>query len=110
MSKKKKWSLGLLFTGVAIGVGATIAAVVRQQRREQVYHEAELKAMDELEDLMAEDVSACSECEGIEDCVCPCGSDDFEEGQISITPVEDAPDAPTDETDDDEDLDYPIKP
>ncbi len=86
MSNKKKWSLGLLLTGAAIGAGATIAAILRQKHREQVYHEAELKAMDELDDMMAEDDSACTECEGIDECVPCCSCEDCaDECQISMT-------------------------
>lgn len=85
MSHKKKIGLGLLFSGIAIGVGATLAAIIRKQHREQVYHEAEMKAMDELDDVMAEDDSACTECEGIADCVAPCNCAECEDGQIAIT-------------------------
>ncbi len=86
MSNKKKWSLGLLLTGAAIGAGATIAAILRQKHREQVYHEAELKAMDELDDMMAEDDSACTECEGMDECVPCCSCEDCgDECQISMT-------------------------
>lgn len=84
MGSKKKVGLGLLFSGIALGAGATLAAFLRKQHKEQVYHEAELKAMDELDDMMAEDNSACAECEGIQECIAPCNGDEYDDDQISI--------------------------
>ena len=45
-----KVKAGLLLTSLACAAGATAALVMLQKKREEeVYHEAELKAMDELE-------------------------------------------------------------
>ena len=50
MKKSTKVKTGLLLTSLACAAGATAALVLLQKKREEeVYHEAELKAMDELE-------------------------------------------------------------
>ena len=55
---KRGFGLGFLLAGAAVGAGATLLALFKHQKREQVYHEAEIKAMNELDDLMAENDSA----------------------------------------------------
>lgn len=71
MGKNKKRSkLGVacaLAGAAAAGVAAGIA-MYQRNRTEQVYHEAELKAMDELDDMNAENESACEGCECAEEC------------------------------------------
>ena len=50
MKNSTKLKAGLLLTSLACAAGATAALVLLQKKREEeVYHEAELKAMDELE-------------------------------------------------------------
>ncbi len=85
-SKKSKFGLGLMLIGAAAGAGATALALLKKKKREEVYHEAELKAMNELDDLM-------NECEG-EDCTdCSCA----EECAAIDPPVADAEAAPAEE-------------
>ena len=56
MKNSTKIKAGLLLTSLACAAGATAALVLLQKKREEeVYHEAELKAMDELEEMMRED-------------------------------------------------------
>lgn len=53
MKNSTKVKAGLLLTSLACAAGATAALVMLQKKREEeVYHEAELKAMDELEEMM----------------------------------------------------------
>lgn len=67
--KRSKLGLGIALTGIAAGVGATVLAVLKQKKREEIYHEAELKAMNELDDLMNEcDGDDCSSCSCAEEC------------------------------------------
>ena len=52
MKNSTKLKAGLLLTSLACAAGATAALVLLQKKREEeVYHEAELKAMDELEEM-----------------------------------------------------------
>ena len=89
---KKYFGLGFLITGAAVGAGAAAMALLRRQKREQVYHEAELKAMNELDDLMAENESACAGCTPGDGACCNV------DGQISISDAqEDSAPAPQDE-------------
>ena len=56
MKNSTKVKAGLLLTSLACAAGATAALVMLQKKREEeVYHEAELKAMDELEVAAARD-------------------------------------------------------
>lgn len=67
--KKSKLGLGIVLAGLAAGVGATTVALLKKKKREEVYHEAELKAMNELDDLMAEcDSENCADCSCAEEC------------------------------------------
>lgn len=106
--KKGSFGLGLMLTGVLAAAGATAIALIKQKKREEVYHEAELKAMNELDDLIAE-----SEAEACEACL---PEDQYsavsepDEEQIVLThsavssdddeePIEDVADADADEED-----------
>ncbi|MCB6365768.1 hypothetical protein LI291_06225 [Intestinibacillus massiliensis] len=80
---KRGFGLGFLLAGAAVGAGATLLALFKHQKREQVYHEAEIKAMNELDDLMAENESACASCDCLDDCAAQGG--DCCDGQISIS-------------------------
>ena len=56
MKNSTKLKAGLLLTSLACAAGATAALVLLQKKREEeVYHEAELKAMDELENAKGAD-------------------------------------------------------
>lgn len=90
---KTHFALGFTLAGVAIGAGAAIAALYRQKQREQVYHEAELKAMNELDDLMAENESACAACDCLDDCAAH-GGDCCADEQLDIFEEDDRPEAP----------------
>ena len=62
MKNSTKLKAGLLLTSLACAAGATAALVLLQKKREEeVYHEAELKAMDELEEMMRSE-SDCASC------------------------------------------------
>lgn len=68
MKNSTKVKAGLLFTSLACAAGATAALVMLQKKREEeVYHEAELKAMDELEEMMRAE-SDCASCACAEEC------------------------------------------
>lgn len=66
-SKAKRIKAGLLLTTLAAAAGAVTAAILLQRKREEeVYHEAELKAMDELEAFMRDEET--EECDCAEEC------------------------------------------
>lgn len=65
---KKKVGIGIAVAGAAAGVVAAGVAAYRHSKSEQVYHEAELKAMSELDDMNAENESACDACECAAEC------------------------------------------
>ena len=68
MNKATKIKTGLLLTSLACAAGATAALVLLQKKREEeVYHEAELKAMDELEEMMRTE-SDCTSCDYADEC------------------------------------------
>ncbi len=73
MKRAAKFKIGLLAASLACAAGATAALIILQKKREEeVYHEAELKAMDELEEMMRADAenegeSAYSEIEETEE-------------------------------------------
>lgn len=71
MKNSTKVKAGLLLTSLACAAGATAALVLLQKKREEeVYHEAELKAMDELEEMMRSE-SDCASCACAEECPAP---------------------------------------
>ena len=71
MKNSTKVKAGLLLTSLACAAGATAALVMLQKKREEeVYHEAELKAMDELEEMMRSE-SDCASCACAEECPAP---------------------------------------
>ncbi len=91
---KTHFALGFTLAGVAIGAGAALAAIWRQKQREQVYHEAEIKAMSELDDLMAENETACASCDCMEDCAAQ-GGDCHAGEQLDIFEADDQPEPPS---------------
>ena len=86
---KKELGYGVALVGAVAAAGALAAALVRKKKREEIYHEAELKAMNELDEMMTEgddelDCDACS-------CAAACAAADEQQ--------EDVPeDIPSDET------------
>lgn len=90
---KSRFAIGFTLAGVAIGAGAALAAVFRQKQREQVYHEAEIKAMNELDDMMAETECDCAACDCLEDCAEQCGECAATEEQMDIFDENDQPEA-----------------
>ena len=90
MKNSTKIKATLLLTSLACAAGATAALVLLQKKREEeVYHEAELKAMDELEEMMRAE-SDCASCACAEECasVEDAYQDTFDEG----APAEEAAD------------------
>ncbi|HIY37868.1 MAG TPA: hypothetical protein H9835_01795 [Candidatus Agathobaculum merdigallinarum] len=86
MKNATKVKAGLLLTSLACAAGATAALVLLQKKREEeVYHEAELKAMDELEEMMREE-SDCASCACAEECADASYQDTFDEA----VPADDA--------------------
>lgn len=90
---KRRFALGFTLAGVAIGAGAAVAAIWRQKQREQVYHEAEIKAMSELDDLMAENENECASCSCLDDCAAS-GGDCHTDEQLDIFEADDQPAPP----------------
>lgn len=88
--KKNKRNFGLAFAiaGAVAGVAATTIAVLKQKKREQVYHEAEMKAMDELDNLNAENENVCAGCDCLDDCAVAGGSCCGDQAQVELKPVE----------------------
>ena len=97
MSKKKKLGLGVAAAGVVAGAVAAGVAVYKRSKSEQVYHEAELKAMDELEDMNAENENACSSCECAEDCAASGSECELTEEQVEIEETVETEEAPAEE-------------
>ncbi len=52
-----------VFGGILAGAGAVALALLKRKQNEEIYHEAEIKAMDELDQMMDQ----ADECEG---CTC----------------------------------------
>lgn len=104
--KKRKIGLGLLMTGFAAGVGAMAFAVLKQKRREEVYHEAELKAMNELDEMMG-DGAECGSCTCAEECA---QLDDIGEQEV-LDEMDDAEEAaePAESAESEEDPDIEVE-
>ena len=102
MKKSTKVKTGLLLTSLACAAGATAALVLLQKKREEeVYHEAELKAMDELEEMLRED-PACGSCTCAEECADASYQDTFDEEVPADEPAAQAEQAEDEEPADDE--------
>ena len=68
---KKELGYGVALVGALAGAGALTAAMIRKKKREEIYHEAELKAMNELDEMMSEngdDALDCNTCSCAEAC------------------------------------------
>ena len=104
MKNSIKIKAGLLLTSLACAAGATAALVLLQKKREEeVYHEAELKAMDELEEMMRED-SDCASCACAEECAAA-DVQDIADAEEEAADVEDEADEETAAPEDDEEAD-----
>lgn len=53
--------------GFLAGAGAVALAVIKHKQREEIYHEAELKAMEELNQMM-DQADECADCSCAEEC------------------------------------------
>lgn len=67
-NNKRNFGLAFVAAGALTGVAAACYAIFKRRKQEQVYHEAEVRAMDEMDDLTAEDESECASCECAEEC------------------------------------------
>lgn len=91
---KKELGYGVALVGALAGAGALTAAMIRKKKREEIYHEAELKAMNELDEMMSangdDEVQDCGACSCAEACAAAaaeqtepaaedCASDEAEE-------------------------------
>ena len=68
---KKELGYGVALVGALAGAGALTAAMIRKKKREEIYHEAELKAMNQLDEMMSEngdDALDCDTCSCAEAC------------------------------------------
>ena len=105
MKNSTKIKAGLLLTSLACAAGATAALVLLQKKREEeVYHEAELKAMDELEEMMRED-SDCASCACAEECAAADVPDALPTRRRKPADVEDEADDETAAPEDDDEAD-----
>ena len=92
MKNSTKVKAGLLLTSLACAAGATAALVMLQKKREEeVYHEAELKAMDELEEMMRaeSDAEECADTSVYQDA--------FDDAPKAAEPVAEEPQAEAEE-------------
>ena len=64
----KKLGYGVALVGALAGAGALATALVKKKKQEELYHEAEIKAMNELDGL-SDTACGCEEDE-CSDCVC----------------------------------------
>ena len=81
-----------------VKAGATAALVMLQKKREEeVYHEAELKAMDELEEMMRAE-SDCASCACAEECAdTSVYQDAFDDAPKAAEPAAEEPQAEAEE-------------
>lgn len=54
-AKKMYYGAGLLLAGLAAGTAAVAAVLVHKKNNEKVFREAELRAMEEMDEMKAED-------------------------------------------------------
>ena len=92
----KKVGLGIAVAGAVAGAAVAGVAAYRRSKSEQVYHEAELKAMSELDDMNAENEAACEECECADICAAGEETCDAADEQLEIE-VEEAEEASEEE-------------
>ena len=86
---KKELGYGMALAGVLAGAGALAVALMRKKKREEIYHEAELKAMNELDEMMNdgnEDELDCDTCSCAEACAEVCADAQEEETEEAPEP------------------------
>ncbi len=88
---KKELGYGMALAGVLAGAGALAVALMRKKKREEIYHEAELKAMNELDEMMNdgnedEDALDCDTCSCAEVCAEVCAEAAQQEEETEETP------------------------
>ena len=95
---KKEVGYGVALMGVLAGAGALAAALIRKKKREEIYHEAELKAMNELDEMMSEgcteDDPDCGACSCAQECAAAAAeaaAEAAEEAPAEDASVEEAP-------------------
>lgn len=81
-----------VFGGILAGVGAVALTLLKRKQNEEIYHEAEIKAMDEL-DKMMDQGDECEGCTCVEECA---AAKDSEEAPAEEKP-ETAEEAPAEE-------------
>ena len=93
-----------VFGGVLAGVGAVALTLLKRKQNEEIYHEAEIKAMDEL-DKMMEQGDECEGCTCAEECAAakdteeaPEAAEAAEEPAAEAEPEEEKPEASETET------------
>ena len=64
---KKNVGFGMAAIGAVAALGALAVEVIKKKKEEELYREAELKAMQELDEMIGED-DKCSDCTCAEDC------------------------------------------
>lgn len=90
---KKNIGLGIAVAGAAAGAVVAGVAAYRRSKSEQVYHEAELRAMSELDDMNAENEAACADCDCADTCTAEEECCDAAGEQMSIEVEDEAPEA-----------------
>lgn len=58
---KLYYGAGLLLAGLAAGTAAAAAVLIHKKNNEKVFREAELRAMEEMDDLTPEDADMCGD-------------------------------------------------
>ena len=85
-----------VFGGVLAGVGAVALTLLKRKQNEEIYHEAEIKAMDEL-DKMMEQGDECEGCTCAEECAAAKATEEVPAEEKAETaeeaPAEEAPKA-----------------
>ena len=85
-----------VFGGVLAGVGAVALTLLKRKQNEEIYHEAEIKAMDEL-DKMMEQGDECEGCTCAEECAAAKDTEEVPAEEKAETaeeaPAEEAPKA-----------------
>ena len=76
-----------IFGGVLAGVGAVALSLIKRKQNEEIYHEAEIKAMDELDQMM-------DQADGCEGCTCAEECAAVQEEQAEEEPAPEAGEAP----------------
>lgn len=93
---KKNIRYGMAAIGALASLGALTVAVIRKKKDEELYREAELKAMQELDEIIGED-DKCTGCSCAEECAA-CEPEDEgapagEEAPAEEPAAEEAPEA-----------------